>query len=131
MRIIEVEQIIIIKLWNGFKLNTEIDYMEEITMEDKISMFELAAKEKYRFPFNGENLTLEQLYDLSINDLIKVLTVIRIMTRSVMNEKCFIDKNKIIETLDIQTCIIKHIIASKIDDNNYERDMFSEIWICI
>ena len=101
-------------------------------MDDKISMFELAAKEKYRFPFDGNNLMLEQLYDLPTVDLMRVLVTIRVMSRSVMNEKrCFNDKNKEIEILDIQTCIVKHIIASKIDENNCKHDMCTEIWICI
>lgn len=100
-------------------------------MNDKISMFELAVKEKYRFPFDGNNLMLEQLYDLSIDDLMKVLVTIRVMSRRIMKEKCFTDKNKIIETLDIQTCIVEHIIASKKCEDNYKRNTFAEIWICI
>ena len=83
-------------------------------MKNQISFLEIAIKEKYRFPLKGENLSLEQLYDLSFKELIEVLVNLRAMVRSVTHEKCFENRNKVLEVLDIQTCILKHLIAEKL-----------------
>lgn len=85
-------------------------------MSDK-NIFEVAVRNKYRFPFRGQ-VSVEDLWDLSVNDLDSVFKVINSQVKQAKEESLLDTKTKEDEVLDMQIEIVKYIVKAKQDEDN-------------
>lgn len=75
-------------------------------------MFELAVRNKMRFPYKGL-ISTEDLWDLSIDNLDKVYKSLNSLVKEITGESLLNKKTKEQEDLDFKIEIIKHIVGVK------------------
>ena len=78
-----------------------------------INMFEIAARRKYRFQFNG-SLTVEDIWDLNPESLDKIFKSLNAQRKHTMEESLLASKSKEDEDLMIKIEIVKHIVSTKL-----------------
>ena len=76
-------------------------------------MFEIATRRKYRFQFNG-SLTVEDLWDLSIESLDKIFKNLNAQRKQTEEESLLASKTKEDEDLMIKIDIVKYIVSVKL-----------------
>lgn len=76
-------------------------------------MFETATREKYRFPFKGQ-ISVEDLWDLSVRDLDTVFKTLNREVKQVQEESLLATKSKEDTILDTKINIVKHIVSVKL-----------------
>ncbi len=76
------------------------------------NLFEGAVRAKYRFPFKGQ-ITTEDLWDLSLQDLDRVFKALNAETKQSQEESLLKVRDKQAETLERKIEIVKHIVAVK------------------
>lgn len=79
------------------------------------NMFETAIRNKYRYPYKGE-INTEDLWDLGVEDLDRIYKSLNSQLKQADEESLLdktIDENK---ELEIQIEIIKHIVKTKLDE---------------
>ena len=76
------------------------------------NLFEGAARAKYRFPFKGQ-ITAEDLWDLSLQDLDRVFKALNAEAKQSEEESLLNTPDKKTETLQRKIEIVKHIVAVK------------------
>ena len=76
------------------------------------NLFEGAVRAKYRFPFKGQ-ITTEDLWDLSLQDLDRVFKALNVEAKQSQEESLLKVRDKQAETLDRKIEIVKHIVAVK------------------
>lgn len=77
-----------------------------------VNIFEVAVKNKLRFPFKGL-ISVEDLYDLSSTNLNSIFKVLNSELNQAKEESLFETKSKKDEELELKIEIIKHIYNSK------------------
>ena len=79
----------------------------------ELNIFEYAVRNKLRFPFRGM-LSVEDLWDLRVEDLDKVFKVLNAQVKEQKEESLLDKKSKEDAALDIQIEIIKYIVNVKL-----------------
>ena len=78
----------------------------------ELNIFEYAVRNKLRFPFRGM-LSVEDLWDLRVEDLDKVFKVLNAQVKEQKEESLLDKKSKEDAVLDIQIEIIKSAILDR------------------
>jgi len=76
-------------------------------------MFEKATREKTRFPYKGL-LSVEDLWDLSVQELDKIYKVLSAKLRTCKEDSLLDTKNGPSEELAFQVAIVKYIVGVKL-----------------
>ena len=79
------------------------------------NMFEIATRTKMRFPFKGM-VTVEDLWDLSVQNLDKVFKALNSQRKEAQEESLLSAKSSEDEVLDTQIEIVKYIVGVKLDE---------------
>ena len=77
-----------------------------------MNVFEIATKEKYRFPYKGQ-ISVEDLWDLSLTSLDNIFKTLNRQAKANQEESLLESKSKEDETLENQIAIVKHIVTMK------------------
>jgi hypothetical protein len=80
-----------------------------------MKMFEKATREKLRFQHKGL-LSVEDLWDLNVNELDTIYRSLNKQQKSVQEESLLETRSKSNTTLDLQIDIIKHIVTVKLNE---------------
>lgn len=83
----------------------------------KENMFEVAVRNKVRFPFRGQ-ITVEDLFDLSVQNLDSVFKTLNSQVKQAKEESLLNTKTKEDETLELQIEIVKYIVGLKLEEEN-------------
>ena len=78
----------------------------------EINIFEVAVKKKLRFPYKG-SITVEDLYDLSVQELDKIFKALRQKQKASEEESLLTTKSDEDSLLDVQIGLVKHIVEEK------------------
>ena len=79
------------------------------------NMFEIATRTKMRFPFKGM-VTVEDLWDLSVQNLDKVFKALNSQRKEAQDESLLNTKSFEDERLETQIEIVKYIVGVKLDE---------------
>lgn len=79
------------------------------------NMFEVATREKMRFPFKGM-ISVEDLWDLSVQNLDKVFKTLNSQRKEAQEESLLNVKSSEDEVLDTQIAIVKYIVGVKLEE---------------
>src|SRR5690554_1046896 len=80
-----------------------------------MNIFEIATKNKLRFPFKG-HISVEDLWDLSIENLDNIYKTLKSQQKKVNEESLLNTKTKEDKELDVKIEIVKHIFNVKIEE---------------
>ena len=84
-------------------------------------MFEVATRNKLRFPFKGM-ISTEDLWDLSVSDLDTIFKQLNSLAKQAEEESLLSSKSKHDKMLEARIGIIKHIVTTKLEEaENRER----------
>ena len=81
------------------------------------NMFEYAIRNKLRFPYKGM-VSVEDLWDLSVNDLDAVFKILNEKNKQCNKESLLVTKTKEDEKLTVQIEIVKYIFNVKVKEAN-------------
>ncbi len=87
-------------------------------------MFEVALKNKFRFPFKGM-VNTEDLYDLSVRDLDTIFKTLNTEMKKVKEESLLTTKSKEDSELEAKIEIVKGIFTEKVKEQE-ERKLAKE-----
>ena len=76
------------------------------------NLFELAVREKYRYPYRG-SISTEDLWDLSVASLDTVFKALNAQAKLSQEESLLQQRNKEDEVLDRKIEIVKYIVSVK------------------
>ncbi|MEK4427657.1 hypothetical protein MHB54_00205 [Paenibacillus sp. FSL M7-0802] len=76
-------------------------------------MFEVALKNKFRFPFKGL-VSTEDLFDLKVEDLDSIFKTLNSHLKQVKEESLLGTKTKEDKELDVKIEIVKYIVSTKL-----------------
>lgn len=102
---------------------------------NKEKMFEVATRQKLRFPFKGQ-ISVEDLWDLSVENIDSVFKTLNAQLKQVNEESLLQAKTAKDKELDVKIEIIKHIVNVKLEEketrlqvkeNKEKRDKILEI----
>lgn len=79
------------------------------------NMFEVATREKMRFPFKGM-ISVEDLWDLSVQNLDKVFKTLNSQRKEAQEESLLNTKSSEDERLETQIEIVKYIVNVKLEE---------------
>lgn len=79
------------------------------------NMFEVATREKMRFPFKGM-ISVEDLWDLSVQNLDKVFKILNSQRKEAQEESLLNTKSSEDKRLDTQIEIVKYIVNVKLEE---------------
>lgn len=77
-----------------------------------MNLFEIAVREKYRFPYKGM-ISTEDLWDLSVNALDSVFKTLNKERKNADEESLLDVKDNVNTTLENKIAIIKHVVNVK------------------
>lgn len=78
-------------------------------------LFEMASREKYRFPFKGQ-ISVEDLWDLSPKDLDTIFKSLNAQVKKESEESLLSPKEAVDVVLNAKIEIVKHIVAVKLSE---------------
>lgn len=81
-------------------------------MSKEISFFEIATREKYRFPYKGA-ISVEDLWDLPLEGLDTIFKNLNKRVKQSREESLLETKSAADEQLDNQIAIVRYIVATK------------------
>jgi len=84
-------------------------------MEKTINLFEMATRKKFRFPFKG-TISVEDLWDLSVQNLDTVFKALNAEAKQVKEESLLATKSAEDTILDVKIEIVKHIVKTKLEE---------------
>ena len=84
-------------------------------MENKINMFEVAVRNKLRFEYKG-NITVEDLWDLNVNELDKIYKNLKSKVKQSQEESLLKEKTKEDNILNTKIEIVTHIVKVKLQE---------------
>ena len=84
-------------------------------MEKTINLFEMATRKKFRFPFKGM-ISVEDLWDLSVQNLDTVFKTLNAEAKQVKEESLLATKSTEDTILDVKIEIVKHIVNVKLEE---------------
>ncbi|WP_197492099.1 hypothetical protein [Paenibacillus jamilae] len=76
-------------------------------------MFEVALKNKFRFPFKGL-VSTEDLFDLKVEDLDAIFKTLNSQLKRVKEESLLDTKTKEDKEIDVKIEIVKYIVTTKL-----------------
>ena len=85
------------------------------------NLFEVAVREKYRFPYRG-SIATEDLWDLSVTSLDAVFKALNAQAKQSQEESLLQQRNKEDEVLDRKIEIVKYIVAVKQAEKQAAKD---------
>lgn len=80
-------------------------------------MFEVAVRNKFRFPFKGA-ISVEDLWDLSVQQLDGIFKNLKSQEKAVQEESLLETRTPEDEVLKIKIEIIRHIVSVKLEEAN-------------
>lgn len=80
-------------------------------------MFEVATRNKVRFPFKGQ-IDVEALWDLSVQNLDSVFKTLNAQVKQAKEESLLNTKTKEDEVLELQIEIVKYMVQVKLEEDN-------------
>lgn len=80
-------------------------------------MFEIAVRNKFRFPFKGA-ISVEDLWDLSVQQLDGIFKTLKSQEQKAQEESLLETRTPEDEVLKIKIDIIRHIVAVKLEEAN-------------
>ena len=80
-------------------------------------MFEIAVRNKLRFPFRGL-ISTEDLWDLNVENLDVVFKELNSQIKRVQEESLLKTKSKQDEELELKISIVKYIVAVKLEETD-------------
>lgn len=80
-------------------------------------MFEVAVRNKLRFPFRGL-ISTEDLWDLNVENLDVVFKELNSQIKRVQEESLLKTKSKQDEELELKISIVKYIVAVKLEETD-------------
>lgn len=87
------------------------------------NMFEIAARNKFRFPFK-DMISTEDLWDLSVENLDKVFKTLNSEMKKTKEESLLSTKSKDDEVLELKIEIVKHIVTVKQEEKEAREKKF-------
>ena len=87
------------------------------------NMFEIATRNKFRFPFKGV-ISTEDLWDLSVESLDNVFKTLNSEMKKTKEESLLSTKSKDDEVLELKIEIVKHIVAVKQEEKEARERKF-------
>lgn len=81
------------------------------------NLFEMATRKKFRFPFRGQ-ISVEDLWDLSVQNLDTVFKALNAESKQVKEESLLATKSTEDAILDVKIAIVKHIVNVKLEEAN-------------
>ena len=87
------------------------------------NMFEIATRNKFRFPFKGV-ISTEDLWDLSEESLDNVFKTLNSEMKKTKEESLLSTKSKDDEVLELKIEIVKHIVAVKQEEKEARERKF-------
>ena len=79
------------------------------------NLFEIASREKYRFPYRGM-ISTEDLWDLPVEKLDQIFKELNEVLRRTEEESLLTEKTKENESLRNKVAIIRYIVAFKMEE---------------
>ena len=76
------------------------------------NIFEMAAREKFRFPYKG-SITVEDLWDLSVQALDQIFKTLNAEVKQIKEESLLATKSKEDKILEAKISIVRYIVAVK------------------
>lgn len=86
-------------------------------MNTEINVFEIATRNKYRFPYRGQ-ISVEDMWDLSVSELDKIFKTLNKQIKTAQEESLLETKTKEDETIENQIAIVRHIVSVKQKEAN-------------
>ena len=86
-------------------------------MNNEINVFEIATRNKYRFPYRGQ-ISVEDMWDLSVTELDKIFKTLNKQAKTAQEESLLETKTKEDETIENQIAIVRHIVSVKQKETN-------------
>lgn len=86
-------------------------------MNNEINVFEVATKNKYRFPYRGQ-ISVEDMWDLSVTELDKIFKTLNKQVKTAQEESLLETKTKEDEAIENQIAIVRHIVSVKQKESN-------------
>ena len=86
-------------------------------MNNEINVFEIAARNKYRFPYRGQ-ISVEDMWDLSVTELDKIFKTLNKQIKTAQEESLLETKTKEDEAIENQIAIVRHIVSVKQKEAN-------------
>lgn len=78
-----------------------------------VNMFEVATRNKLRFPYRGQ-ISTEDMWDLSLSALDSVFKALNSQMKQAKEESLLSTKSKADEVLELQIEIVKYIVSVKL-----------------
>lgn len=86
-------------------------------MSKGINIFEVATRNKYRFPYRGQ-ISVEDMWDLPVTELDKIFKTLNKQVKTSQEESLLETKSKEDEVLETQIEIVRHIVSIKQQEAN-------------
>lgn len=86
-------------------------------MRKETNIFELATRNKYRFPYKGM-ISVEDMWDLPMTELDKIFKILNKQVKTVQEESLLKTKTKEDEVVENMIKIVRHIVAVKQEEAN-------------
>lgn len=86
-------------------------------MNNEINVFEIATRNKYRFPYKGQ-ISVEDMWDLSVTELDKIFKMLNKQIKTAQEESLLETKTKEDEAIENQIAIVRHIVSIKQKEAN-------------
>lgn len=86
-------------------------------MSKEINIFEVATRNKYRFPYKGQ-ISIEDMWDLPVTELDKIFKILNKQVKTAQEESLLKTKTKEDEVLENQIKIVRHIVSVKQEEAN-------------
>lgn len=84
------------------------------------NMFEIATRNKFRFPFKGM-ISTEDLWELSVENLDNVFKTLNSEMKKTKEESLLSTKSKDDEVLELKIEIVKHFVMVKQEEKRSKR----------
>lgn len=81
-------------------------------MSNETNIFEVAARQKYRFPYKGM-ISTEDLFDLPLTALDSIFKTLNVKAKQAQEESLLETKSKEDEETAIKIQIVRHIVSMK------------------
>ena len=88
-----------------------------MTSTNNVNIFEVAVREKMRFPFKGM-ISVEDLWDLNVQSLDSIFKTLNSQLKQVKEESLLQVKTQQDQELDIKIAIVKYIVQVKLEEEN-------------
>ena len=86
-------------------------------MNNEINVFEIATRNKYRFPYRGQ-ISVEDMWNLSVTELDKIFKTLNKQIKTAQEESILETKTKEDEAIENQIAIVRYIVSVKQKEAN-------------